>query len=235
MPGNLGVSQGGGPPRCRGGNIEAGCRIKVFVPGERPRDHFVFTPDWEYGPNRDRRGVTDGTGDLVTSHVRVKISPRFRHELGSCWEFRPSTPDVGHPNCAGVDIGSLRRGERVSERPFGAQDVEDMRRGWNRREVDVVAMEASPVYEVLDRAGFEVHLVDATQVSGRKSDVRLSGIRELMSYGLLRGAFRPRDEDCVLRSLRAPTRSLGSRASAVRTAHAKSTDADERATRHGVE
>ena len=57
---------------------------------------------------------------------------------------------------------------------------------------------------MLDRAGFEVHLVDARatkQVSGRKSDVRdCQWIRELMSYGLLRGAFRPRDEDCVLRS-----------------------------------
>ena len=61
-----------------------------------------------------------------------------------------------------------------------------------------------PVYEVLDRAGFEVHLVEARatkQVSGRKSDVRdCQCIRELMSYGLLRGAFRPRDEDCVVRS-----------------------------------
>ena len=75
--------------------------------------------------------------------------------------------------------------------------------------VEVVAMEATgvywiPVYEVLDRAGFEVHLVDARatkQVSGRKSDVRdCQWIRELMSYGLLRGAFRPRDEDCVVRS-----------------------------------
>ena len=39
----------------------------------------------------------------------------------------------------------------------------------------------------------------------RSADARVtcatvSGIRELMSYGLLRGAFRPRDEDCVLRS-----------------------------------
>ena len=75
--------------------------------------------------------------------------------------------------------------------------------------VDVVAMEATgvywiPVFEVLERAGFQVYLVDARatkQVSGRKSDVLdCQWIRQLMSYGLLRGAFRPSDETCVLRS-----------------------------------
>ena len=75
--------------------------------------------------------------------------------------------------------------------------------------VEVVAMEATgvywiPVFEVLDRAGLEVYLVDARatkQVSLRKSDVLdCQWIRELMSFGLLRGAFRPSDETCVLRS-----------------------------------
>ena len=51
--------------------------ITGFVLGERPREHWcVHTPDWEYGPDRDRRGVTDGTRNLVTSHVRVNVSPR---------------------------------------------------------------------------------------------------------------------------------------------------------------
>ena len=98
-----------------------------------------------------------------------------------------------------------------SVRAFGCftDELEDMAAWLESCAVDVVAMEATgvywiPVYEVLDRAGFEVHLVDARatkQVSGRKSDVRdCQWIRELMSYGLLRGAFRPRDEDCVVRS-----------------------------------
>ena len=59
------------------------------------------------------------------------------------------------------------------------------------------------MFEVLDRAGFEVYLVDARatkQVSGRKSDVLDCQWRELMSYGLLRGAFRPSDQTCVLRA-----------------------------------
>ena len=50
----------------------------------------------------------------------------------------------------------------------------------------------------------EVHLVDARatkQVSGRKSDVLdCQWIRQLMSYGLLKGAFRPADRICELRA-----------------------------------
>ena len=131
---------------------------------------------------------------------------------------RKQTLQVVHPNCAGVDIGKKSHYVAVHEsadthsvRAFGCftDELEDMAAWLESCAVDVVAMEATgvywiPVYEVLDRAGFEVHLVDARatkQVSGRKSDVRdCQWIRELMSYGLLRGAFRPRDEDCVVRS-----------------------------------
>lgn len=61
-----------------------------------------------------------------------------------------------------------------------------------------------PLFEVLDRAGFEVHLVNpraTKQVSGRKRDVLDCQWRwQLMRYGLLKGAFRPSDEVCVRRS-----------------------------------
>jgi transposase len=76
--------------------------------------------------------------------------------------------------------------------------------------IRVVAMEATGVYwialfELLESRGFEVHLVNSRatrQVSGRKSDVLdCQWIRELMSYGLLRAAFRPADAICRLRSL----------------------------------
>ena len=131
-------------------------------------------------------------------------------------------------------------------RAFGCftDELADMAAWLESCAVDVVAMEATgvywiPVYEVLDRAGFEVHLVDARatkQVSGRKSDVRdCQWIRELMSYGLLRGAFRPRDEDCVLRSYVRQRGRLVREASAMRPAHAKGADTDERSARHGIE
>ena len=77
-----------------------------------------------------------------------------------------------------------------------------------------------PVFEVLDRAGFEVHLVNARatkQVTGRKSDVMdCQWIRQLMSHGLLRGAYRVPDEICAMRSyLRQRDELIGQRSRAV--------------------
>ncbi len=125
---------------------------------------------------------------------------------------------VVHPDCAGVDIGKSRHyvavdGSRFEEpvRNFGTftSDLEAMAEWLASCGVREVAMESTgvywiPVFEVLDRAGFSVHLVDARatkQVSGRKSDVMdCQWIRQLMSYGLLRSAHRVPDEVCALRT-----------------------------------
>ena len=125
---------------------------------------------------------------------------------------------VVHPNCAGIDVGKSSHyvavDEAAAERPirtFGSftEDLEEMAAWLLSCGVDIVALEATgvywiPLFEVLDRAGLEVQLVDARatkQVSGRKSDVLdCQWIRELMSFGLLRGAFRPADRICELRS-----------------------------------
>jgi transposase len=60
------------------------------------------------------------------------------------------------------------------------------------------------LFEVLEERGFDVKLVDphtVRQVPGRKTDVKdCQWLQELHTYGLLRGAFRPEDEVCVLRS-----------------------------------
>ncbi|CAE6865351.1 hypothetical protein R75465_07914 [Paraburkholderia aspalathi] len=62
-----------------------------------------------------------------------------------------------------------------------------------------------PVYEVLERRGLVVWLVDARQmkyVPGRKSDVQdCQWLQRLMSLGLLRAAWRPGDEVCVVRAV----------------------------------
>jgi len=62
-----------------------------------------------------------------------------------------------------------------------------------------------PLYELLESRGFTVFLVNARHVknvSGRKSDVLdCQWLQQLMSFGLLRGAFRPAEQVCVLRSL----------------------------------
>ncbi len=61
------------------------------------------------------------------------------------------------------------------------------------------------LFELLDARGFTVLLVNARHVknvSGRKSDVLdCQWLQQLMTYGLLHGAFRPTDAICVLRSL----------------------------------
>jgi hypothetical protein len=76
--------------------------------------------------------------------------------------------------------------------------------------VDTVALESTgvywiPVYEVLERRGLTVWLVDARQmkyVPGRKSDVQdCQWLRKLMSLGLLRAAWRPGDKVCVVRAV----------------------------------
>jgi transposase len=75
--------------------------------------------------------------------------------------------------------------------------------------VKTVAMESTgiywiPVFEILERRGFEVKLVNAHHVKnvpGRKTDVSdCQWLQRLHSYGLLEGAFRPPDQVCVLRS-----------------------------------
>ncbi|SFL94478.1 Transposase [Nitrosomonas communis] len=61
------------------------------------------------------------------------------------------------------------------------------------------------LFELLESRGFTVLLVNARHVknvSGRKSDVLdCQWQQQLMIYSLLRGAFRPSDEVCALRSL----------------------------------
>src|SRR5579864_219396 len=75
--------------------------------------------------------------------------------------------------------------------------------------ITTVAMESTgvywvPLFELLERRGFEVFLVDprqTRQVSGRpKTDVLdCQWIQRLHSYGLLAPSFRPSDEVCVQR------------------------------------
>jgi transposase len=61
-----------------------------------------------------------------------------------------------------------------------------------------------PAFEVLEGHGFDVILVNARyakNVPGRKTDVSDAGwLRQLHSYGLLRGSFRPEAEIATLRA-----------------------------------
>lgn len=124
---------------------------------------------------------------------------------------------IVHTHCAGIDIGSREHWVAVSPehsdesvRCFTtfSDDLYALADWLESLQVNVVAMEATgvywiPLFEVLDSRGFDVHLVNShatRQVSGRKSDVLdCQWIWQLMSYGLLKGAFRPADDICALR------------------------------------
>lgn len=126
---------------------------------------------------------------------------------------------ITHPNAAGIDIGGGshyvavppdRDDEPVREFGSFTADLDALADWLGACGVEVVAMESTgvywiPVFEVLESRGFQVLLVNARHVknvTGRKSDVLdCQWLQQLMSYGLLRGAFRPADEVCALRSL----------------------------------
>src|SRR5258705_4694354 len=120
-------------------------------------------------------------------------------------------------NAAGIDIGSEQHmvavpegRDTVSVREFGTftTDLEALAAWLKQCGVTTVAMESTgvywiPLFELLERRGFEVKLVDARHVknvSGRKSDVLdCQWLQQLHTYGLLVGAFRPADQHCILR------------------------------------
>ena len=122
-------------------------------------------------------------------------------------------------NAAGVDVGASshwvavladRCESPVREVGVMTDDLNGLAEWLVQCGVDVVALESTgvywiPVYAVLEQRGLQVWLVDARQVKyvpGRKSDVQdCQWLQRLMSYGLLRGAFRPDEQTCVIRAV----------------------------------
>ncbi len=123
-----------------------------------------------------------------------------------------------NPTAAAIDIGSTMHMAAVNPdacdtpvRAFGTftQDLHDLADWFRSCGVTSVAMESTEVYwipafEVLEGHGFQVILVNARyakNVPGRKTDVSDAGwLRQLHSYGLLRGSFRPEAEIATLRA-----------------------------------
>lgn len=120
-----------------------------------------------------------------------------------------------NPRAAGIDIGSREHyvsvGDEHPVRHFGCftDDLRAMSAWLKECGVTSVAMEATgvywiPTFEVLERDGFEVVLVNAKhlkRVPGRKSDVLdCQWLQYLHECGLVAGSFRPADEVVVLRS-----------------------------------
>lgn len=121
-------------------------------------------------------------------------------------------------DAAGIDIGHREHWCAVpSDRcahpvqSFGTftQDLERLADWLKSCGIKTVAMESTgvywiPVFQILERRGFQVCLANARQVknvSGRKTDVLdCQWIQRLHSCGLLNASFRPDDSMCVLRS-----------------------------------
>lgn len=125
---------------------------------------------------------------------------------------------VINPNAAGIDVGSEEHWVAVPEdrdqqpvRNFKCftADLHAMADWLEQCGIQTVVMESTgvywiPLYQILERRGFEVQLVNARHVKnvpGRKTDVSdCQWLQRLHTYGLLSGSFRPEDSMCVLRS-----------------------------------
>ena len=127
--------------------------------------------------------------------------------------------DEVFPNAAGIDVGASSHwvavprhstDEPVRESGAMTDDLNAMADWLLACGVDTVALESTGVYwialyELLEQRGLKVWLVDARQmkyVHGRKSDVQdCQWLQKLMSLGLLRAAWRPDGEVCVVRAV----------------------------------
>ncbi|MER9520526.1 transposase [Mesorhizobium sp. M0614] len=123
-----------------------------------------------------------------------------------------------NPGAAAIDIGSTMHMAAVNRdcadmpiRSFGTftHDLHDLASWFRSCGVTSVAMESTgvywiPAFEILEQHGFEVILVNARyakNVPGRKTDVSdAAWLRQLHSYGLLRGSFRPNAQIATLRA-----------------------------------
>lgn len=121
-------------------------------------------------------------------------------------------------NAAGIDIGSRshyvaipqeRDDQCVREFKSYTSDLYAMASWLKDCGIETVALESTgvywiPVFQVLERQGFEVILVNpkyVKNVAGRKTDVSdCQWIQQLHTYGLLPASFRPDDPICVLRT-----------------------------------
>lgn len=123
-----------------------------------------------------------------------------------------------HWHAAGIDVGATQHYVAVPEdcdaepvRCFEAftADLHRLADWLTICGIETVVMESTgvywiPLFELLEQRGFEVLLVDARYVKyvpGRKTDVLdCQWLQQLHTFSLLRGAFRPKDQVCVLRS-----------------------------------
>jgi transposase len=133
---------------------------------------------------------------------------------------QPRSLSTVQPNAAGIDLGSREHWVAGPPLPDGSSNVKRfgtttpelvrLSEWLEQQQIATVAMESTgvywiPLFEILDSRGFDVHLVNARQIShvpGRKTDmIDCQWLQLLHACGLLRGSFRPGDDICRLRAL----------------------------------
>ncbi len=119
------------------------------------------------------------------------------------------------PHAAGIDIGTRELhvstdGETVKVFDTFSGSLNGLVVHLKEQQVKSVAMEATgvlwlPLYDVIEQAGFEVYLVNATHaknIPAQKSDFKdCRWLQKVHSYGFLRKSFVPKEDIRALRSL----------------------------------
>ena len=161
--------------------------------------------------------------------------------------FNAAEPDLEtvHPHAAGIDIGNAshfvavspsRDSQPVQEFGSWTADLKRMARWLKQCGVTTVAMQSTgvywiAVYEVLEKEGFDVYLVNARgtkNLPGRKSDEQeCQWLRKLHTYGLLRKSYRPGGEHPQSAHAVAVTRSVGEGCGPSGAAYAEGADHHE--------
>ena len=147
-----------------------------------------------------------------------QMNRKQRREMARKIQAQDLSLEVVHPDAAGIDIGNEAHYVAVPPardsqpvRRFGCTTVElkEMAAWLKQCGIRTVAMQSTgvywtPVYDILEEAGFEVYLVNARETKNlpcKKTDVQESQwLMKLHTYGLLRNSFRPPQEIRQLRT-----------------------------------
>ncbi|TWU44646.1 Transposase [Rubripirellula tenax] len=168
---------------------------------------------------KNKQGVSGNKKPLEVRNASAK--PRTTRRGGLPVDNAPppieSLKQV-NANAAGIDIAANVHfvavpKDRDAEHPvrsFGAftADLDAIADWLSECRIETVAMESTgvywiPLFEVLERRGFTVILVEPSQIKKfrRKTDVLdCQWIQTLHTFGLLTGSFRPEDQIIVLRA-----------------------------------
>jgi transposase len=146
------------------------------------------------------------------------LNRKQKKELARRLQSKNPGLEIVHRNAAGIDIGNSahyvalspdRDPESVRRFDCFTADLYRMDDWLQSCGVKTVAMQSTgvywiPLYDILEKRGFEVFLVNARytkNLPGRKTDVQESQcLLKLHTYGLLSNSFRPPAEIRIMRT-----------------------------------